>query len=540
LSLVPHLFEQQVARSAAVIAVRYDEQQLSYAELNERANQLAHYLRGLGVGPEVLVGICLPRSVALIVGLLGILKAGGAYLPLDPDYPAERLSFMLEDGQVQVLITEEALLERLPVHWGQTICVDGEWERIGAESVLNPVFASSSDNLAYVIYTSGSSGEPKGVCVTHQAITRLVCETDYLQVRAGDVVAQASNASFDAATFEIWGALLHGARLTGVRKEVLVNPVALAAQLEQEGINILFLTTALFNQVAREAPRSFQKLRAVLCGGEAVDVGSVRGVLEQGYEGRLLHVYGPTESTTFATWQQVERVTREARTIPIGRALANTEAYVLDQWMGVVPERVAGELYLGGAGLARGYLNRPELSAEKFVPHPYSEAGGSRLYRTGDMVRYGAGGAIEFIGRVDEQVKVRGFRVELGEIEAVLQQHGGVSECAVLAVEKEAGEKQLVAYVVAVNGALGSSELRQYLKEKLPEYMLPGAFVMLAQLPLTANGKLDRGALPGVGESRVEQAEQYEAPRTGVEELLAEIYEQVLEVSGVSRWGKLF
>jgi amino acid adenylation domain-containing protein len=534
LSSIHLLFEQQVRRTPLSIALCFDDHLLSYAQLNARANQLAHYLRSLGVGPDVLVAICLHRSVELIVGLLGILKAGGAYLPLDPAYPQERLSFMLDDAQVQVLLTEDSLLDTLPAHWGYTFCLDSQWPDIASLSSLNPAPLTDSDNLAYVIYTSGSSGLPKGVCITHRAVNRLVCETDYLQIMEGDVVAQASNVSFDAATFEIWGALLHGARLQGVRKEVMVSPPELAAQIERDGMTILFLTTALFNQVARAAPGSLKGMRAVLFGGQMVDPGSVREVLEAGYAGRLVHVYGPTESTTFATWQLVEGVAAGARTIPIGRAIANTSVYILDGGMGMVAEGVLGELYLGGAGLARGYLGGEELSGEKFVPHPYSEAGGERLYRTGDVARHVRGGEIEFMGRVDEQVKVRGYRIELGEIEAVLMEHAAVRECVVVAVEKEETDKQLVAYVVAqADGEPTSKEMREHLKEKLPEYMMPSAFVLLEHLPLTPNGKVDRKALPAPEQGRTAQQPEYLAPRTVVEEILAGIWCEVLKVGQV-------
>jgi amino acid adenylation domain-containing protein len=528
---VTELFEAEVMKRGEARAVTFGERHLTYGELNARANQLAHYLRSLGVGPEVLVGICVERSVEMVVGLLAILKAGGAYLPLDPSYPQERLSFMMEDAQAQVLLTEEALMERMPAHWGQTLCLDSEWEQVKGLSEENVGGGAGAENLAYIIYTSGSTGKPKGVCVTHRAIVRLVRETDYVQVRADDVMGQASNNSFDAATFEMWGALLNGARLCGVSKEVLLSPRALAEQIKEERLTVMFLTTALFNQVAQTAPEAFTNMRAVLFGGQAVDVRRVRDVLEAGYTGRLLHVYGPTECTTYATWHEVVDVSQGARTIPIGRPLANTRAYILDESQQVLPIGIPGELYLAGDGLARAYRERPDLTAEKFIPDAFSREAGARLYRTGDVVRYDPDGLIEFIGRVDQQVKIRGFRIELGEIEAVMQEQGWVSECVVLAVEQEGGEKQLVAYVVMGEGQGESRrEMREGLKEKLPEYMIPSLIVEVEEMPLTENGKVDRKALAGM--ERVESRGDEEAEggaRTAIEELIASIYGEVLE-----------
>jgi amino acid adenylation domain-containing protein len=528
---VTELFEAEVMKRGEARAVTFGERHLTYGELNARANQLGHYLRSLGVGPEVLVGICVERSVETVVGLLAILKAGGAYLPLDPSYPQERLSFMMEDAQAQVLLTEEALMERMPAHWGQTLCLDSEWEQVSDLSRENVEGGAGAENLAYIIYTSGSTGKPKGVCVTHRAIVRLVRETDYVQVRADDVMGQASNNSFDAATFEMWGALLNGARLCGVSKEVLLSPRALAEQIKEERLTVMFLTTALFNQVAQTVPQAFEGMRALLVGGQALDARRIREVLEAGYTGRLLNGYGPTESTTFAVWHEITEVPEGARSIPIGRPLANTRAYILDELQQVLPIGVPGELYLAGDGLARAYRERPDLTAEKFIPDAFSREAGARLYRTGDVVRYNPDGLIEFIGRVDQQVKIRGFRIELGEIEAVMQEQGWVSECVVLAVEQEGGEKQLVAYVVMGEGQGESRrEMREGLKEKLPEYMIPSLIVEVEEMPLTENGKVDRKALAGM--ERVESRGDEEAEggaRTAIEELIASIYGEVLE-----------
>jgi amino acid adenylation domain-containing protein len=466
----------------------------------------------------------------MVVATLGILKAGGAYVPLDPEYPAERLAFMLQDTQAPVLLTQASLRERLPAYAGKLIELDGDWKTIARASAKNPKLAATAGSLAYVIYTSGSTGTPKGVQVTHRAISRLVCNTDYIDIQPGDRFAQASVVSFDAATFEIWGALLHGARVVGVSREVALSAGEFSEFLRARGITVLFLTTALFNQMAREAPGAFGSLRYMLFGGEAVDAGAVRAVLRDGAPQHLLHVYGPTEVTTFSTWHPVRQLDEAAVTVPIGRPIANTTAYVLDEHRQPVPVGVPGELYLGGDGLARGYLKRPELTAERFVEHPFSEEAGARLYRTGDWVRYLPDGAIEFIGRRDSQVKVRGFRIELGEIESALSRHPAVREAVVLAREDTPGDKRVVAYVVPKDGqseALG--DLRGQLKQRLPDYMIPAHFVLLNELPLTPNGKVDRKALPVPEYAGAD----YVAPRTPTEEILAGIWAEVLKVERV-------
>ncbi|MFB2836660.1 non-ribosomal peptide synthetase, partial [Floridanema evergladense] len=379
------LFEEQVEKTPDAVAVVFENQQLTYRELNQRANQLAHYLRSLGVGADVLVGICVERSLEMIVGILGILKAGGAYVPLDPTYPQDRLSFMLNDTGVKVLLTQENLVNSLPKHEALIVCLDSDWQTMNQASQENLHSRVSAENLAYVIYTSGSTGTPKGVVVTHQAVNRLVKNTNYIQITADDRIAQASNIAFDAATFEIWGALLNGAKLVIITKSVLLSPPELAISLRENQIGILFLTTALFNQLAREVPQAFSGLRCLLFGGEAVDPFWVREVLDKGTPQQLLHVYGPTENTTFSSWYLVEDLPLSATTVAIGRPIANTLIYILDQYLQPVPVGVPGELHIGGAGLARGYLNRPELTNEKFILHPFSNEPNARLYKTGDL-----------------------------------------------------------------------------------------------------------------------------------------------------------
>ncbi|MEP7339390.1 MAG: amino acid adenylation domain-containing protein, partial [Acidobacteriota bacterium] len=445
---VHELFAAQAARSPDAVAVDFDDEQLTYGELDRRSNRLAHCLRSLGVGPDVLVGTYLERSAELIVALLGILKAGGAYLPLDLSYPKQWVADALEDSQSPLLLTTRNLSERLPALSATVVRLDESRDTISLYEQTCPANRLNTDNLAYVIYTSGSTGKPKGVCVPHQAINRLVFNTNYIQLKSTDCVAQASNASFDAATFEIWGALLHGAQLVGVSKDTALSPLGLESLIKEKGITVLFLTTALFNQIARQAATAFSTLRYVLFGGEAVEPKWAREVLRRGAPGHLLHVYGPTESTTYATWREVKSVPDDATTIPIGGPLSNTQCYVLDSNLRPVPVGVHGVLYLGGDGLARNYHNRPELTAESFIPNPFSSEPGGRLYHTGDVVRMRTDGGIEFIGRADHQVKVRGFRIELGEIETILAEHPLVRETVVVAREDVADGRRLVAYAV--------------------------------------------------------------------------------------------
>ena len=542
---IHQLFEEQAERTPDAIAVVFENQQLTYAELNDRANQLAHYLRKLGVKPDELVGICLERSLDMIVGLLAILKVGGAYVPIDPDYPQERISFMLQDTQVKIILTCESLQNSLQNHQTIVICLDKDWQQINQASLENLNSTVSADNLAYVIYTSGSTGIPKGVIVTHQAVNRLVLNTNYIQFTPDDRVVQASNIAFDAATFEIWGALLNGAKIIIIAKSVLLSPQELALSLKENQISVLFLTTAFFNQLANLVPQAFSSLRCLLFGGEAVEPKWVQEVLEKGAPQRLLHVYGPTENTTFSSWYLVENVASTATTIPIGKAIANTQIYLLDKNLQPVPIGVVGELHIGGMGLAKGYLNRPELTQEKFIPNPFekdevipptplNKDGNepSKLYKTGDLARYLPDGNIEYLGRIDNQVKIRGFRIELGEIEAVIGQNEDVQSACVIAREDNPGDKRLVAYLVPQPEiTLTIDEIRQFLKAKLPDYMVPNAFVILEALPLTPNGKIDRRALPAPD---LQSKGEYIAPRNPIEEKIAQIWAEVLKLERVS------
>ncbi|MDY6802251.1 MAG: amino acid adenylation domain-containing protein [Cyanobacteriota bacterium] len=523
------LFEDQVEKTPDAIAVSYGGEQLTYEQLNRRANQLGHYLQARGVGPEVLVGLCLDRSPEAIAAMLGIIKAGGAYVPIDPDYPPERIAYILSDAGVPVLISNSTLLGKLPEHEAVLVCLDRDWEAIATFSSDNLPMEVTPTSLAYLIYTSGSTGKPKGVAAIQRAVTRLVFDTNYVEIQQSDCIAQASNISFDAATFEIWGALLRGAKLAGISKEALLSPEQLATQLREEKIAILFVTTALFNQLVSVVPDIFQHLRTLLFGGEAVDPSWVAEALKKGPPQRLLHMYGPTESTTFSTWYLIESVPKDATNLPIGSSISNTTIYVLDKNLQRVPIGVPGELYIGGDGLASGYLNRAELTAERFIENPYES---DRLYKTGDLVRYLRDGNIEFKGRIDNQVKVRGFRIELGEIEALLSKHPQVREAAVIVREDRPGNKRLTGYILPYSEPPTSTTLRGFLKERLPEYMVPGAFVVMEAFPLTPNGKVNRAGLPAPEELRDETV-GYVAPRTPTEKTLAAIWSEILRVDRV-------
>jgi amino acid adenylation domain-containing protein len=530
---VHQLFEEQVERTPDSIAVEFGSIQLTYRELNNRANQLAHHLRACGVGAEVPVGICMERSAEMFIALLAVVKAGGAYLQLDVDYPADRLSFMMADSGAKVLVTQSHLQPAMAEHQAHLVIVDRDRDLISRFSTGNLPTVTTPDNLALVIYTSGSTGIPKGIGITLRGILRLVRNTNYMTFSSSDVIAQASNVSFDAATFEIWGALLHGARLQGVPREVLLTPHTLEAALKTQEVSVLFLTTALFNQIVRHDPGTFTKVTQLLFGGEQVDVECVQDLIRSDVRPeRLLHFYGPSEATTYATWHEITEIDDDAETVPIGRGVTNTDIHVLDPGQQLVPATVKGELYIGGDGLARGYINRPELTAEKFVPHPFSAIPGERLYRTGDVVRWNENGEVEFVGRVDHQVKIRGFRIEIGEVEAALLANERVREVVVIVREDVPGEKRLVAYV-ACDPETTVHELRSYLRERKPDFMVPSFFVLLDHLPLNANGKVDRTALPEPTAKDAVGSEVYVAPRTPAEEKLAGIWTRVLGIEQI-------
>lgn len=527
---VHEIFEEQAARAPGAAAVVDGKEQITYGELNARANRLARHLQKLGVAPGACVGICMERSIELITGILAILKAGGAYVPLDPDYPRDRLAHMLADTRAAVVLTRRELGKMLPDSGARLVFSDSE--DFSHEDAANPGLPSSGEDMAYVMFTSGSTGTPKGAAILHRGISRLVVNADYVQFRADDVVAHVSNTAFDAATFEIWGALLHGARLVILQKESLLSPRGFTQLVREKAITVLFLTTPLFNQMAREVPDGFATLRYLVAGGDALDPRAARAVLGSGRAPEhLVNGYGPTEATTFAVCGDVRHVAEDAVNVPIGRPIANTTAYVLDRAMNPAPIGVAGELYIGGPGVARGYVNRPEITVERFVRDPFSpEKEDARLYKTGDLARWLPDGNVEFLGRIDQQVKIRGFRVELGEIEAALRRHAGVAQCVVIARPDDAGQKRLAAYVVAtMESCLTSRDLREWLLGSLPDYMAPTAFVFLPALPLTANGKIDTRALPAPDASALPPRKSFAPAETMLHAALVEIWEELLE-----------
>ncbi|MFN6572321.1 amino acid adenylation domain-containing protein [Dendronalium sp. ChiSLP03b] len=543
---IHQLFEEQVQRTPDAVALVFEDEQLTYHQLNCRANSLAHYLKSLGVGADQLVGICVERSLDMIVGLLGILKAGGAYVPLDPEYPQERLSFMLRDAQISVLLTQRSLVNKLPEYTAQVVCLDSDAHLIEQCSQDNATTDVRATNLAYIIYTSGSTGQPKGVEVVHRGVNRLLFGANYVNLDATQTFLQLAPISFDASTFEIWGALLHGAKCV-LFPGTIPTSQNLREVIEKHGITILWLTAALFNSIIDDDEKALSGIQQLLIGGEALSVTHVRKALENLPLTQIINGYGPTESTTFTCCYPIPR-TNEANieSIPIGRPISNTQVYILDAYLQPVGVGVPGELHIGGAGLARGYLNRSELTQAKFIPNPFveaqgrrQEAGESRLYKTGDLVRYLPDGNIEYIGRIDNQVKIRGFRIELGEIEAVLSQHEDVQVCCVIVHEDTPGEKRLVAYVVPPKGVtITTEQLRQFLSNKLPSYMLPSAFVILESLPLTQNGKVDRRALKAI--SYTDNSKKFVQARNQLEMQLIQLWSKILKVDKISVQDNFF
>jgi amino acid adenylation domain-containing protein len=542
---IHQLFEEQVERAPDAVAVVFEGEQLTYRELNARANQLAHYLRSLGVGSEVLVGICVERSFEMIIGLLGVLKAGGAYVPIDPAYPGERIAYMLDDSQLPVLLTQQRLVDRLPKHEAQIVCLDTQWEAIAQCSEENTVCGVNADNLAYVIYTSGSTGKPKGVTIQHRSLVNYTTAVSIeYEIEKCDSVLQFASISFDASAEEIYPCLTSGAALV-LRTYSMLDSVDIFLQkCRAWNLTVLSLPTAYWHELtailSQETLVLPPSIRLIIIGGEKALPERLKTWQEYvGQRVRLVNTYGPTEGTVVATICELSATNPASRELPIGRPIGNVQTYILDQCQQPVPIGVPGELHIGGDGLARGYLNRPDLTAERFIRNPFSKEPGSRLYKTGDLVRYLSDGNIEYLGRIDNQVKIRGFRIELGEVEAAIVQHPTVRETVVVAREDTPGNKRLVAYVVPKGEAVQETvlptinELRSFLKTKLPDYMVPGAFVFLDAMPLTPNRKIDRRTLPIPDSSWRELEDKFVAPSTPTEELLAAIWAKVLGLQQV-------
>ncbi|KST65996.1 non-ribosomal peptide synthetase [Mastigocoleus testarum] len=527
---IHQLFEAQVEKTPDAVAVVFENEQLTYEELNNRANQLAHYLQKLGVRPEVLVGICVERSLEMVVGLLAILKAGGAYVPLDPSYPQERISFILEDTQAPVLLTQVSLLEEIPQHKAQVVCLDTDWHLIAQQSQENVCSELTTDNLAYTIYTSGSTGKPKGVQIPHSALSNFSYSMRQAPgLTSQDTLLAVTTYSFDIAALELFLPIVVGARLVVASREVALDGIQLSAKIIDSGATVIQATPATWHLLLASGWDGNDRLK-ILCGGEALSTHLASQILQRC--GSLWNMYGPTETTI---WSTASEIKPDGKIIPISNPIGNTQLYILDQYSQLVPVGIIGELCISGEGLARGYFHRPDLSAEKFIPNPFSEDKESgRLYKTGDLARYLANGDIEYLGRIDNQVKVRGFRIELGEIETVINQYPGVRETVVTVREDSVGSQQIVAYVVPQKEqTLASSQLRSFLELKLPNYMVPSAFVVLEALPLTPSGKVDRKALSVPENTSWELGNAFVAPRHPVEELLAGIWSQVLGISQV-------
>jgi amino acid adenylation domain-containing protein len=520
------LFESQVERTPNAIAVVFENERLTYGELNGRANQLAHYLVKLGVGPDVLVGILVERSLDMIVGLLGILKAGGAYVPLDPAYPRERVAFMLEDSEVPVLLTQRHLLGSVPDGRARVVVLDSDWSEIAEEEAGNPVKKVGARNLAYVIYTSGSTGKPKGVQIPHRAVVNFLTSMSHEPgMTADDRLLAVTTLCFDIAGLEIYLPLSVGASFEIVSREVSSDGSRLLTKLVKSNATVMQATPATWRMLLEAGWKGDPRLK-ILCGGEAISRKLADQLLQK--VGSLWNMYGPTETTIWSTTTKVEP---GQNAVSIGEPIANTQVFILDKVLQPVPIGVAGELHIGGDGLARGYLHRPELTAEKFIPDPFSPDPEARLYKTGDLVRYLAKGDIEFLGRIDHQIKVRGFRIEMGEIEAVLRQHDGVNETVVVVREDTPGNQRLVAYFVPTQESASiASELREFLKAKLPEYMVPSAFVILKAMPLTPNGKVNRRALPAPDQADLAPTTKFAAPKDAIESRLVQIWETLLGV----------
>ena len=538
---IHQLFEEQAARTPDAIALVFEDQQLSYQALNAKANQLAHYLQKLGVKPDTLVAICMERSFDMVIGLLAILKAGGAYVPMDPTYPRGRLAFMLEDSGVSLLLTQKKFDSITNVsefhNEMQLIYIDSQWPTpfsAHSEVTVNP------ENLAYVIYTSGSTGKPKGVQISHRSFFNfLMSMAELLDIKQQDVLLAVTTLSFDIAELELYLPLICGAKIVIASRELAVDGSGLARTLNQaNSITVMQATPATW-YLLLEAEWTGNPQLKILCGGEALSRDLAMRLQKKSKE--VWNLYGPTETTIWSTVKRLSSDTPFAEVIPIGHPIANTQLHILDKHLQPVPIGVPGEIHIGGDGLARGYLNRPELTAEKFIAHPFSDDSGSRLYKTGDLARYQPDGTIEFLGRIDHQVKLRGFRIELGEIEVVLETYPGINIAVASVREDQPGDKRLIAYLIHTQlEQLHVDALRLFLKQKLPEYMVPSAFVFLDKLPLTPNGKLDRKALPAPDQTRPEFEQAYFPPSSTIEEMLFEIWREVLAIDKIGIHDNFF
>ncbi|MEO7583968.1 MAG: amino acid adenylation domain-containing protein [Ferruginibacter sp.] len=532
------VFNEQAAANPQAIAIAFAQDKYTYHELNERANQLGHYLRQRGVREETLVAISIERSLNMIVAILGILKAGGAYVPIDAGYPADRIGFMLEDTAASVIITSNQALHSIPVRSGiEVINLDSDWHIIGAQSVPDVSVKTIPSSLAYVIYTSGSTGKPKGVMVTQQNVVSLVKEVSYVSLGKNDALLSTGSVSFDATTIEYWGMLLNGGKLVLCDEETLADTRLLKIAIDENNVNKMWFASSWFNQLVETDIAVFERLDTIMAGGEKLSEQHIQRLRQTYPHIELINGYGPTENTTFSITYSIKETIISAP-IPIGRPLNNRKAYVLDEKLQLLPVGVPGEIYLGGAGLSKGYLNSPGLTAEKFVPDPFSKNDRDRIYKTGDMGRWLPGGNIEYLGRVDEQVKIRGYRIELGEIETVIQDTGWVKQAVVTAYMQADGNKSLAGYIVPTENYKKEAFLSS-LQTKLPGYMIPALWVELERLPLTPNGKVNKRALPDPDET-LRSNEQYVAPVSDVENQLVLIWQDILQKDRIGTSDNFF
>jgi len=538
---IHRMFEQQVNRTPEHVAVSLNGHELTYRELNARSNKLAHYLSQFGVGPEVLVGVCLERSIEMVIALLGILKAGGAYVPIDPAYPRERQEFMIADSQCDVLLTQSSIADRLPLNSARLILMDNDAPKIAAEAADSIKPEANAENLCYAIYTSGSTGKPKGTLITHRNLVHSTfARFEYYKEPLSSFLLLSSFA-FDSSVAGIFWTLCSGGTLAIPVEGMQHSPAQLAGIVKHSHISHLLCLPSLYAAILEHGHgNALASLRVVIVAGEACAPEIVGRHAANAAQANLYNEYGPTEATVWSTVHACRPVPA-GESVPIGRPISNTQIFILNEQLHPVAVGQSGEIYIGGEGLARGYLNRPDLTAQRFVRHPFSDTYGARLYKTGDLARYLPSGLIQFLGRVDEQVKIRGFRIELGEIENVLHSHPAILECAVAALDDASGDKKLVAYAVLRPGtALTISSVHDFLKEKLPDFMLPAALVLLDALPLSANGKIDRKALPTPGGKRPELAQAFVAPRDELESFIARIWCEILNLDRVGIHDKFF
>ena len=540
------LFEEQIEKCSDAIAIESDGEPISYGELNERANRLAHYLRESGVGTETLVGICMERGVDMMVAVLGVLKAGAAYVPLDLTSPKERLSYMIEDSNIRILLTQQRLLDTLPDNGARVVCLDSHQDVLAENSTANPPHSATADNLLYVTYTSGSTGRPKGIAMSNRPLLNLLewmCRTT--QLPDGARTVQFASLSFDVSFQDMFSTWLSGGTLVLINQAERQDLPALARVLTQRRVNRIFMPAVALQQLVQGFFNQEQfstTLMRVIAGSEQLQITpAIKEFFTLTRDCSLHNEYGPSETHVVTALSLSESPDLWPVRPSIGRPISNTQIYLLDSFLQPVPISVAGELYIGGVNLARGYLGRSDLTAERFVPDPFSDEPGSRLYKTGDLARYLADGNIEFIGRMDNQVKIRGYRIELGEIEAVLNEHSMVRECVVMAEPDKSGSNRLVAYLVASSEVAPKVEaLRAFLGQKLPEYMMPSAFVFLDAMPLTPGRKIDRRALPSTSGIRPELEAAFVPPRNEMEKSIAAIWEQVLGLKQIGVYDNFF